>query len=64
ASLAMDEHIPWLRFLFPLEEGAFEKHGARRDRLTRTIMDEHTLDRQTSGSAKQHFVDALLIVQE
>ncbi|RZC70797.1 hypothetical protein C5167_033935 [Papaver somniferum] len=64
ASLAMAEHIPWLRFLFPLEEEAFAKHGARRDRLTRAIMDEHTLARQTSGGAKQHFVDALLTVQE
>ncbi|MCL7022875.1 hypothetical protein MKW94_013959, partial [Papaver nudicaule] len=64
ASLAMAEHIPWLRFMFPLEEEAFAKHGARRDRLTRAIMDEHTLARQTSGGAKQHFVDALLTVQE
>ncbi|KAI3878672.1 hypothetical protein MKW92_012184, partial [Papaver armeniacum] len=53
ASLAMAEHIPWLRFLFPLEEEAFAKHGAHRDRLTRAIMDEHTLARQTSGGAKQ-----------
>ncbi|KAI3956990.1 hypothetical protein MKW92_012156 [Papaver armeniacum] len=64
ASLAVAEHIPWLRFMFPLEEEAFAKHGARRDRLTRAIMDEHTLARQTSGGAKQHFVDALLTVQE
>ncbi|KAG6771139.1 hypothetical protein POTOM_022485 [Populus tomentosa] len=64
ASLAMAEHIPWLRWMFPLEEDAFAKHGARRDRLTRAIMDEHTLARQTSGGAKQHFVDALLTLQE
>ncbi|OVA11789.1 Cytochrome P450 [Macleaya cordata] len=64
ASLAMAEHIPWLRWMFPLEEEAFAKHGARRDRLTRAIMDEHTLARQTSGGAKQHFVDALLTLQE
>lgn len=63
ASLAMAEHIPWLRWMFPLEEEAFAKHGARRDRLTKAIMDEHTLARQTSG-AKQHFVDALLTLQE
>lgn len=60
ASLAMAEHIPWLRWMFPLEEEAFAKHGARRDRLTRAIMEEHTLARKESGGAKQHFVDALL----
>ncbi|KAK2972422.1 hypothetical protein RJ640_008162 [Escallonia rubra] len=64
ASLAMAEHIPWLRWLFPLEEEAFAKHGARRDRLTRAIMEEHTLARQKSGGAKQHFVDALLTLQD
>ncbi|KAJ9180932.1 hypothetical protein P3X46_009117 [Hevea brasiliensis] len=64
ASLAMAEHIPWLRWMFPLEEEAFAKHGARRDRLTRAIMEEHTLARQKSGGAKQHFVDALLTLQE
>lgn len=63
ASLAMAEHIPWLRWMFPLEEEAFAKHGARRDRLTRSIMEEHTLARQKSG-VKQHFVDALLTLQE
>lgn len=64
ASLAMAEHIPWLRWMFPLEEGAFAKHGERRDRLTRAIMEEHTLARQESGGTKQHFVDALLTLQE
>lgn len=63
ASLAMAEHIPWLRWMFPLEEEAFAKHGARRDRLTRAIMEEHTLARKESGGAKQHFVDALLTLQ-
>lgn len=64
ASLAMAEHIPWLRWMFPLEEEAFAKHGARRDRLTRAIMEEHTLARQKSGGAKQHFVDALLTLKD
>lgn len=64
ASLAMAEHIPWLRWLFPLDEAAFAKHGARRDRLTRLIMEEHTLARQKSGGAKQHFVDALLTLKD
>ncbi|XP_077219055.1 p-coumarate 3-hydroxylase-like [Tasmannia lanceolata] len=63
ASLTMAEHIPWVRWMFPLEEEAFAKHGARRDRLTKAIMDEHTLARQKS-SAKQHFVDALLTLRE
>ncbi|MED6177308.1 hypothetical protein PIB30_097033, partial [Stylosanthes scabra] len=63
ASLAMAEHIPWLRWMFPLEEEAFAKHGARRDKLTKAIMEEHTQARLKSG-AKQHFVDALLTVQD
>ncbi|XP_016482834.1 cytochrome P450 98A2-like [Nicotiana tabacum] len=64
ASLAMAEHIPWLRWMFPIDEDAFAKHGARRDRLTRAIMEEHTLARQQSGGAKQHFFDALLTLQQ
>nr|QGX89943.1 p-coumarate 3-hydroxylase [Betula alnoides] len=64
ASLAMAEHIPWLRWMFPLEEDAFAKHGARRDRLTRAIMEEHTQARERGGGAKQHFVDALLTLQD
>ncbi|KAL2478134.1 Cytochrome [Forsythia ovata] len=64
ASLAMAEHIPSLRWMFPLDEDAFAKHGARRDRLTRAIMEEHTLARQKSGGAKEHFLDALLTLQE
>ncbi|KAM0057135.1 putative cytochrome P450 [Helianthus debilis subsp. tardiflorus] len=64
ASLAMAEHIPWLRWFFPLEEEAFAKHGERRDRLTRAIMEEHTAARLKSGGAKQHFVDALLTLQK
>ncbi|KAK8611341.1 hypothetical protein V6N13_131395 [Hibiscus sabdariffa] len=51
ASLAMAEHIPWLRWMFPLEEEAFAKHGAQRDRLTQAIMVEHTLARQKSRGA-------------
>ncbi|PQQ13505.1 cytochrome P450 98A2 [Prunus yedoensis var. nudiflora] len=64
ASLSMAEHIPWLRWMFPLEEEAFAQHGARRDRLTRTIMEEHTQARTKSGGAKQHFVDALLTLKD
>lgn len=60
----MAEHIPWLRWFFPLEEEAFAKHGERRDRLTRAIMEEHTAARLKSGGTKQHFVDALLTLQK
>ncbi|TXG70245.1 hypothetical protein EZV62_005180 [Acer yangbiense] len=63
-SLTMAEHIPWLRWMFPLKEEAFTKNGDRRDRLSRAIMEEHTLARQNSGGAKQHFVDALLTLQD
>ncbi|XP_042483125.1 cytochrome P450 98A2-like [Macadamia integrifolia] len=64
ASLAMAEQVPWLRWLFPLEEEAFAMHGARRDRLTRPIMEEHIAAHNKSGNAKQHFVDALLTLKE
>ncbi|XP_057789610.1 cytochrome P450 98A2-like [Salvia miltiorrhiza] len=64
ASLAMAEHIQWLRWMFPLDEDAFAKHGARRDKLTREIMEEHTLAREKGGGAKQHFFDALLTLKD
>nr|ACA64047.1 cytochrome P450 monooxygenase CS'3H isoform [Salvia miltiorrhiza]AJD25230.1 cytochrome P450 CYP98A76 [Salvia miltiorrhiza] len=64
ASLAMAEHIQWLRWMFPLDEDAFAKYGARRDKLTREIMEEHTLAREKGGGAKQHFFDALLTLKD
>ncbi|KAH7843264.1 hypothetical protein Vadar_014506 [Vaccinium darrowii] len=64
ASLTLAEHIPWLRWMFPLEEDAFAKHRERRDRLTKAIMKEHTVARHKTGDAKQHFVDALLTSKE
>lgn len=64
ASLAIAEHIRWLRWMDPLEEEAYDKHAARRDRLTRAFMEEHTQARNKSGDAKQHFIDALLTLQE
>ncbi|KAB5519272.1 hypothetical protein DKX38_023591 [Salix brachista] len=64
ASLTISEHIPWLQWMFPLEEEAVEKHNARRDGLTRVIMEEHSSARKKSGGAKKHFVDALLTLQE
>ncbi|KAJ4836442.1 hypothetical protein Tsubulata_023077 [Turnera subulata] len=63
ASLAMAEHIPWLRWMFPFDEEAFAKHGARSSRLTRA-MEEHTIARKKTGYAKQHFADAMLTLQE
>ncbi|XP_020580887.1 cytochrome P450 98A2 [Phalaenopsis equestris] len=63
ASLSLAEYINWIRWIIPLDEEAYAKHGARRDRLTRTIMEEHTRARQKDG-ARLHFVDALLTLQE
>ncbi|KAL4182646.1 hypothetical protein AMTRI_Chr11g94240 [Amborella trichopoda] len=64
ASLSIAEHLPWLQSLFPLEVEAFDKHWDRRDRLTRTIMEEHTKARLESGSEQQHFVGALLSLRD
>ncbi|CAN8287051.1 unnamed protein product [Cochlearia groenlandica] len=67
ASLSIAEHIPWLSWLFPADQKEFAKHGARRDLLTRAIMEEHTLARQKSsggGGAKMHFVDALITLKD
>ncbi|GAB4827748.1 hypothetical protein Ancab_034634 [Ancistrocladus abbreviatus] len=64
ASLAVAEHIPWLRWMFPLEEEAFANHATRRDKLTRAIMEEHARTHEAGGGTKQHFVDALLALQE
>ena len=64
ASLTVAEHIPWLRWMFPLEKDALDQLGERRHRLTRAIMEEHTLARHKTGGAQQHFVDALLTLQQ
>lgn len=63
ASLKMSEHIPYLRWMFPLQEEAFAKHGARRDALTKRIMEEHARRSATHG-AGYHFVDALQSLQK
>ncbi|KAG0480427.1 hypothetical protein HPP92_011285 [Vanilla planifolia] len=63
ASLSLAEYVSWLQWMFPLDEEAYAKHGARRDRLTRAIMEEHSQARKKSG-ARQHFVDALITLQE
>ncbi|MCO5570141.1 hypothetical protein L7F22_023858 [Adiantum nelumboides] len=64
ASIKTPEFIPWIRWMFPLQKEEFIKHGVRRDNLTKLIMQEHTIARETSGETKQHFVDALLSLQK
>ncbi|KAH7446514.1 hypothetical protein KP509_01G060100 [Ceratopteris richardii] len=64
ASIKTSEFIPWIRWMFPLQKEEFLKHGARRDKLTKLIMQEHTIAREKSGETKQHFVDALLTLQK
>ncbi|XP_058210599.1 cytochrome P450 98A2-like [Rhododendron vialii] len=65
SSLATAMHFPWLRWMFPLEEEAFAKHGARWDRFNRVIMEEHTATRHKSGgTAQHHFLDTLLTLRE
>lgn len=62
--LPLAEYVPWLRWFFSMENEALVKHSERRDRLTRIIMEEHTLARKKTGDTKQHFVDALLTLQK
>ncbi|KAI8558236.1 hypothetical protein RHMOL_Rhmol04G0074700 [Rhododendron molle] len=63
ASLSIAEHIPWLRWMFPLDEGTFAKLVAQGDQFTRAIIEEHTAVRHRGGP-KHHFVDALLMSKE
>ncbi|RXH92231.1 hypothetical protein DVH24_033127 [Malus domestica] len=63
-SLSVAEHISWLRWACPFDEEAFARHGANRDKLTKEIMDEHTLARSKGGVAKSHFVDALFTLKD
>ncbi|VFQ68844.1 unnamed protein product [Cuscuta campestris] len=64
AKLPMGEYVPWLRWAFRVDDEALQSQASRRDRLTRRIMEEHTLARKTTGDTKQHFVDALLTLQK
>ncbi|PON64559.1 Cytochrome P450, E-class, group I [Trema orientale] len=66
ASLTIAEHIPWLSWFFRFEEKAFAEHGARRDRLTKAIMEEHkhACKNNDIGTKEQHFVNALLLLQD
>ncbi|CAD5165237.1 unnamed protein product [Musa acuminata subsp. malaccensis] len=63
ASLSLAEYVSWLQWLCPLDVEAYDKHSARRDRLTKIIMEEHTQARY-KGGAKDHFVDALLTLKD
>nr|ABV80352.1 cytochrome P450-dependent monooxygenase [Selaginella moellendorffii] len=63
-SLTMAEHISFIRWMFPLQEEEFAKHGARRDSLTKEIMEEHALEKKKSGTSQEHFVDALLNLKD
>ncbi|XP_047253249.1 cytochrome P450 98A3-like isoform X1 [Capsicum annuum] len=53
--LPLAEYVPWLRWFFSMENEALVKHSERRDRLTRIIMEEHTLARKKTGDTKQTF---------
>uniref|UniRef100_A0ACD5XWV5 Uncharacterized protein n=1 Tax=Avena sativa TaxID=4498 RepID=A0ACD5XWV5_AVESA len=67
ASLSLAEHVPWLRWLFPLDEELYSAHNDRRDRLTVRIMEEQQGQAQAQeagGTAKQHFVHALFTLRE
>ncbi|KAH7844523.1 hypothetical protein Vadar_028977 [Vaccinium darrowii] len=64
-SLSMAEHIPWLRWMFPLDEEAFTRHVAQEDRFNRAIIEKHTAACHEIGSgAEHHFVDALVTSKE
>jgi coumaroylquinate(coumaroylshikimate) 3'-monooxygenase len=63
ASLSIAQHIPWLRWLAPVDEQVFKAHGERRDRLTVKIMEEHAKALKQRG-AQQHFVDALFTLRD
>ncbi|XP_041997408.1 cytochrome P450 98A2-like [Salvia splendens] len=59
------EHIPWLRWMFPLNEKAFAKNEARRNRFTHEIMEEHARASHTpGGKTQQHFCDALVALKD
>ncbi|RWW03072.1 hypothetical protein BHE74_00025602 [Ensete ventricosum] len=62
ASLSLAEFVPWLRWMSPLDVEASDKHSARRDRLTKRIMEDHTHSRH-EGGAKGYFVDPLLTLK-
>ena len=64
ASLGMAMHIPWLHWMFPTFGNELAENEARRDRLTKAIMEEHGLARRKTGVAKHHFVDALFTLRD
>lgn len=64
AKVFMGEYVPLLRWMFAGENDVLKHHETRRARLTKQIMEEHTLVRKKTGGAKDHFVDALLTLQK
>ncbi|PSS00244.1 Cytochrome P450 98A2 like [Actinidia chinensis var. chinensis] len=64
ASLGMAMHIPWLQWMFPYLGNELTKHEARRGRLTKAIMEEHSLACRRTGDAKHHFVAALFTLRD
>ncbi|KAG6424643.1 hypothetical protein SASPL_115061 [Salvia splendens] len=59
------EFLPvWFSIFFKNENAALDAHNSRTDSFTKKIMAEHTLARRNTGSSKNHFVDALLTLQE
>ncbi|KAI9174480.1 hypothetical protein LWI28_017949 [Acer negundo] len=67
ASLGLVEHIWWLNWMSWLgNDVEVSEILARKDRLTRAIIEEHKAKnmKNINGDVKQHFVDALLGLQE
>lgn len=61
----MVDHIHWLRWVLWFKEETLLKHKVRRDRLTLAIMEEHKVAlEKKSGGGKEHFVNALVSLQE
>ncbi|KAL3819668.1 hypothetical protein ACJIZ3_005573 [Penstemon smallii] len=60
---SLAEYIPFYKYLFKAENDAFEALDARADRFAKKIMEEHTLARKKTGNTKNHFIDAMLTIQ-
>ncbi|KAG9454805.1 hypothetical protein H6P81_007709 [Aristolochia fimbriata] len=66
AMLMAAEYVPWLRLFASTkaEAAIIGDREARRDRLTRAIMNEHTQLRLKTNDTYHHFLDALLTLQD
>ncbi|XP_056175358.1 cytochrome P450 98A2-like [Syzygium oleosum] len=63
-SLFVSEHVRWFGWVFRPDQEELRRHVARRDRLVRAIIGEGRLKAEQGRAAEQHFVDALLGMQE